>query len=105
MAASSLTTTTDQTRDDAATMREFPELAPYMLAAIEGAQIRKLGAENDSSGRMPGDPLNALIPGDGNTTPETLAAVMRITGRVISREQYRNTAPACRAALRRWALR
>jgi hypothetical protein len=93
-------------KDDAATMREFPELAPYMLAAIAFGQLAKTGAMPDSqTGRVMHDPLIGVIPGDGQATPETLAAVMRITGRVISREQYQNTAPACRAALRRWALR
>ncbi|MET4703060.1 hypothetical protein [Frigoribacterium sp. UYMn621] len=99
------TTTTDQTRDDATTMRNRPDLAPYMLAAIAWAQASKQGAEFDlQTGLMHGDPLPALIPGDGQASPETLAAVMEITGRVISREQYRNTAPACRAVLRRWAI-
>lgn len=52
--------------------------------------------------------LLAIIPGDGQTTPTVLDAVAEATGRPRIREGQDgviNTAPAARAALRRWAAR
>lgn len=60
------------------------------------------------SGRRIADPLRELIPGDMLATTEVLALVKFITGRTIARGTwetgYLNTAPAARAALRRWAV-
>ncbi|WP_406245862.1 hypothetical protein ACI7YT_12540 [Microbacterium sp. M] len=62
----------------------------------------------NSDGTRPRDPLRHVIPGDGQATAEALAIVRNITGRVIANgtgsDAYQNTAPAARAALRRWAL-
>lgn len=52
--------------------------------------------------------LLAIIPGDGQATPAMLDAVAEATGRPRIRQGedgITNTAPAARAALRRWAAR
>lgn len=48
--------------------------------------------------------LHAIIPGDKHATPAVRQAVEQITGRQIDPAAH-NTAPACRAALMRWAAR
>lgn len=66
----------------------------------------KIGTQN---GRRPDDPLRALIPGDGEITVEMSQAVSVVTGTPAHRRpplgNAVNTAPAARAALRRWAHR
>lgn len=61
------------------------------------------------SGRILADPLRDLIPGDANATTEAIAVVQNITGKTISKgtgpDKFANTAPAARAALRRWAMK
>jgi hypothetical protein len=52
--------------------------------------------------------LLGIVPGDGQATPEMLDAVAEATGRPRIRRGENgitNTAPAARAALRRWAAR
>jgi hypothetical protein len=94
------------TTDDATTIRTRPDLAPYMLAAIDTARRLNAGEEFDTDGRLhePEDALLAVIPGEKWATPETLAAVREITGRPIAPIDYWYSAPGCQAILRRWAL-
>lgn len=56
------------------------------------------------NGHRINDPLRALIPGTHAATPMALYIVEQITGYRDHRDG-RFTAPASRAALRRWALK
>lgn len=57
------------------------------------------------NGRVPADPLRRLIEGDGQASALARDLTEQITGKRITRAEFQNTAPACRAALRRWAER
>lgn len=70
-------------------------------AAIVYAQQATAGHEHGPDGRMLDDPLNVVISGDGPAAAGVLDAVEAITGK---RPAGVNTAPAARAAMRRWAL-
>lgn len=50
------------------------------------------------------DPLRRLIPGDGGAEERIVRLVELITGEIPHKSPV-NLAPACRAALRRWAVR
>jgi hypothetical protein len=75
------------------------------LGALRDAARESMTITPDAAGNRVHDPLRALIPGDGQADEATRYAVWQITGRKITRDQFLNTAPACRAALRRWAVR
>lgn len=81
----------------------IPTADSFRRAAHASVKISQNG-----DGTRPRDPLRHVIPGDGQATAEALAIVRNITGRVIANgagpESFQNTAPAARAALRRWAL-
>lgn len=51
------------------------------------------------------DPLRRLIEGDGQASALAIDLTEQITGKRITRDAYQNTAPACRAQLRRWAAK
>lgn len=75
------------------------------LGALKDAARESMTILPDAAGNRRNDPLREFIPGDGQADSGTLFAVFQITGRKITRDQFLNTAPACRAALRRWAVR
>ena len=81
-----------------------PEVSRLRMAATVYGQIVQAGGEM-VSGRTDGDPLPVAIPGDGHAPAEVVHAVEVLTGATIARDGSQLTAPACRAALRRWALR
>jgi len=80
---------------------------PLTADALKRAAVDAMSAPFDpATGRRVGDRLLDLIPGDGEATAEVLALVRNVTGRVITNRQseFLHTAPAARAALRRWAV-
>lgn len=75
-------------------------------AALESYALLQTVGADPQTGRISSDPLRAAIPGDGLATAAALALAHSITGRKITRSpETPNTAPAARAALRRWAAR
>lgn len=88
---------------------------PHALAALKDAArlsyvLLVNNGTNPQSGRINGgDPLHSLIQGDGQASALARNLTEQITGKKIARgtgpDTYLNTAPGCRAALRRWAAR
>lgn len=82
------------------------ETLPDALRAAAHRSVELGSARRNSGGVV--DPLRALIPGNGNATPEIIAAVTVVTGDFKHRKppmgEAVNVAPAARARMRRWAL-
>lgn len=87
--------------------------SPYALGALQNAAQDSVALliqnATTANGRIHADPLHRYIQGDGQASPLAIDLTEQITGQKIERgtepHQYQNTAPACRAALRRWAMR
>lgn len=74
------------------------------IHTLPTADTLRAAARRAASAAAPGlDDLHYVIPGNGDTSAEILALVKLVTGREITPGWPNRTAPAARAALRRWA--
>lgn len=99
-----MSTTHPRTAEEwAAFLETDPMTLPERLRFVAAVDQEAHAMDPDS---YVGGALRFIIPGDGQATPAMLHAVAMATGRPRIRQginSVTNTAPAARAALRRWA--